>query len=60
MKSAPIPVVEKLLGYSPRGLTRAEAAKRLIHYGPNEIAEQKINPLLKFLSYFWGPIPWMI
>lgn len=53
-------MVEKLLGYSPRGLTRAEAAKRLIHYGPNEIAEQKINPLLKFLSYFWGPIPWMI
>ena len=29
-------------------------------YGPNEIAEHKVNPLLKFLSYFWGPIPWMI
>ncbi len=29
-------------------------------YGPNEIAEHKTNPLLKFLSYFWGPIPWMI
>ena len=23
-------------------------------------AEKKENPLLKFLSYFWGPIPWMI
>ncbi len=41
-------------------LTQAEAATRLAHYGPNEIAEHKINPLLKFLSYFWGPIPWMI
>ena len=33
---------------------------RLAQYGPNEIAEHKTNPLLKFLSYFWGPIPWMI
>ena len=22
--------------------------------------EETTNPLLKFLSYFWGPIPWMI
>jgi len=29
-------------------------------YGPNEIEEKKANPFLKFLSYFWGPIPWMI
>ena len=42
------------------GLTQAEARKRLIHYGPNEIEEKKINPFLKFLTYFWGPIPWMI
>ena len=28
--------------------------------GPNEIAEKKTNEILKFLSYFWGPIPWMI
>ena len=41
-------------------MTQAEAAKRLVQYGPNEIEEQKTNPLLKFLSYFWGPIPWMI
>jgi len=52
--------VEKELGYSPGGLTQAEAAKRLAQYGPNEIAEHKTNPLLKFLRYFWGPIPWMI
>ncbi len=29
-------------------------------YGPNEIEEHKTNALLKFLTYFWGPIPWMI
>ena len=52
--------VEKKLGSSPDGLTQAEAQKRLKQYGPNEIAEKKTNALLKFLSYFWGPIPWMI
>jgi H+-transporting ATPase len=52
--------VEKRLGSSPEGLTEAEAKSRLAQYGPNEIAEKKTNALLKFLSYFWGPIPWMI
>ena len=45
---------------SPDGLTQAEAEKRLTKYGPNEIEEKKTNLILKFLSYFWGPIPWMI
>ena len=48
------------MGSSPDGLTQAEAQKRLTQYGPNEIAEKKTNEILKFLSYFWGPIPWMI
>jgi H+-transporting ATPase len=60
LKSLPLTEVEKELGSSPKGLTQAEAQKRLIQYGPNEIEEQKTNPLLKFLTYFWGPIPWMI
>jgi H+-transporting ATPase len=60
LKSAPLAQVETHLGYSPDGLSTAEAAARLAQYGPNEIAEHKTNPLLKFLSYFWGPIPWMI
>ncbi|MGD8451644.1 MAG: plasma-membrane proton-efflux P-type ATPase [Phycisphaerae bacterium] len=45
---------------SPRGLTSEEARRRLEQVGPNELAEQRENPLLKFLGYFWGPIPWMI
>ena len=48
------------MGSSPDGLSQAEAQKRLTQYGPNEIEEKKTNPILKFLSYFWGPIPWMI
>jgi H+-transporting ATPase len=60
LKSAPLAQVEIHLGYSPDGLSTAEATHRLAQYGPNEIAAHKTNPLLKFLSYFWGPIPWMI
>jgi H+-transporting ATPase len=60
LKSLPMPEVEKKLGSSPDGLTQAEAQKRLTQYGPNEIQEKKTNLFLKFLSYFWGPIPWMI
>src|SRR5271154_4420578 len=60
LKSLPLEEVEKKLQSSPDGLTQAEAQKRLTQYGPNEIAEKKTNELLKFLSYFWGPIPWMI
>jgi H+-transporting ATPase len=42
------------------GLSSAEAEKRLREFGLNEIPEEKINPVIKFLGYFWGPIPWMI
>jgi H+-transporting ATPase len=60
LKTLPLAEVEKKLGSSPDGLTQAEAQKRLTQYGPNELVEKKTNLLLKFLSYFWGPIPWMI
>lgn len=45
---------------SPEGLSRAEVQQRLSQYGYNELAEKRANPFVKFLSYFWGPIPWMI
>ena len=49
------------LGVSPeQGLSDSEAESRIEKYGYNELTEEKANPFLKFLSYFWGPIPWMI
>jgi H+-transporting ATPase len=60
LKTLALAEVEKKLASSPDGLTQAEAQKRLTRYGPNEIEEKKTNELLKFLGYFWGPIPWMI
>jgi H+-transporting ATPase len=60
LKTLPMAEVEKALGSSPEGLTQTEAQKRLKQYGPNEIQDKTTNPFLKFLGYFWGPIPWMI
>lgn len=57
LKTLPLEEVEKKLGSSPQGISQAEAQKRLIQYGPNEIPEKKTNVFLKFLSYFWGPFP---
>ena len=60
LKSISMEELQKKLGSSPDGLSEAEAKKRLTQYGSNEIPEKKDNPFLKFLTYFWGPIPWMI
>ncbi|MDD4913523.1 MAG: plasma-membrane proton-efflux P-type ATPase [Methylococcales bacterium] len=54
---------ESLLKYlecDAGGLSSAEAQARLEFYGPNAIQEKRKSPYLKFLSYFWGPIAWMI
>lgn len=50
----------KKLESSADGISQAEAMRRLSQYGPNKIEEEEAHPFLKFLSYFWGPIPWMI
>ena len=52
--------LKKTLKASSEGLNKEEAQKRLSEYGYNELPEKKESPLLKFLLYFWGPIPWMI
>jgi H+-transporting ATPase len=59
-KSLPMPELQVKLRSSPDGLSQGEAQKRLAQYGPNEIEEKRTSPFLKFLTYFWGPIPWMI
>jgi H+-transporting ATPase len=45
---------------SRSGLSSDEAKRLLAQYGENAIREERVNPLRKFLTYFWGPIPWMI
>ncbi len=43
-----------------KGLSSAEAAKRLQQYGYNEIPEKEESTLHRVLRRFWGPIPGMI
>ncbi len=59
-KESPEEVIKELNTSKDSGLSDSEAKSRLERYGYNEIPEKKVNPVLKFLSYFWGPIPWMI
>ncbi len=42
------------------GLSGSSLQERYNDYGYNELHEKKVHPILKFLGYFWGPIPWMI
>ncbi len=60
LKSLSVQELQAKLGLSPAGLSQVGAQRRLAQYGYNEISEKTINPLLKFLGYFWGPIPWML
>jgi H+-transporting ATPase len=45
---------------SKGGLSETQAKQRLERYGPNALGEKRVNPVLKLLGYFWGPIAWMI
>ncbi len=43
-----------------RGLSQAEAEKRLQTYGKNEVPEKEETLWHRIFRRFWGPIPWMI
>lgn len=45
---------------SSSGLSEEDVTRLRTQYGFNELVEEEINPFLKFLSYFWGPMPIMI
>lgn len=42
------------------GLSASDALERLQKYGENALHEEKQSWLKKLLTFFWGPIPWMI
>jgi H+-transporting ATPase len=49
------------LGTDPKtGLNPVQLQERLSKYGPNALAAEKKSALSALLTYFWGPIPWMI
>jgi H+-transporting ATPase len=49
------------LGTDPKsGLNPGQLQERLGKYGANALPEEKKSTLSALLTYFWGPIPWMI
>ncbi len=58
-KSSIKEILDKLSSNN-NGLSSKDADTRLQEYGLNEITEKKVNPLIKFFKYFWGPMPWLI
>ncbi|KAG7881676.1 hypothetical protein KL905_000838 [Ogataea polymorpha] len=54
-------VPEELLRTDPKvGLTSEEVAKRRKKFGPNQMAEEKENLVLKFCMFFIGPIQFVM
>jgi len=43
-----------------RGLTGAEARRRLEKFGPNAIPDTALHPLRRAAEKFWAPVPWML
>jgi H+-transporting ATPase len=50
----------RLLETSMSGLTESEAEVRIQKFGYNEVVEKKRNPVIDFLSRYWGPMPWLL
>jgi H+-transporting ATPase len=42
------------------GLSPDEAKRRLVQYGPNALEDQTESKWHKLVSYFWGPLPFLI
>jgi len=59
-KNISLQELKNKLGAGPDGLTGPEAQGHLEKYGYNELEEKETSAILKFLSYLWGPIAWMI
>ena len=45
---------------SKKGLSSDEATRRLAQYGPNALEDRTESKWHELLSYFWGPLPFLI
>ncbi|WP_348657888.1 cation-transporting P-type ATPase, partial [uncultured Thalassospira sp.] len=43
-----------------KGLAQDEVKHRVEQFGENRLKDGQTSVLKKLLSFFWGPIPWMI
>ncbi len=50
-----LPATDPRVGLAPEEVTR-----RRVAYGPNALVEERVSVARRLLTFFWGPIPWMI
>ncbi|GAU13729.1 hypothetical protein TSUD_348330 [Trifolium subterraneum] len=60
LERIPLEQVFEQLKTSPRGLSSDDAEARLHIFGPNKLEERKENKILKFLSFMWNPLSWVM
>jgi H+-transporting ATPase len=58
--AAAIEAAFKKYGSSKSGLSSSEATRRLTQYGRNALEDRAESRWHKVLSYFWGPLPFLI
>jgi len=58
--SNPSPQKGKSISFDQKGLSSAEAKRKLEKYGLNEIPDKEESLFSRIFRRFWGPIPWMI
>ncbi|XLR67343.1 hypothetical protein HN51_014385 [Arachis hypogaea] len=60
LERIPLEEVFQQLRTSRTGLSSDDAEARLQIFGPNKLEERKENKILKFLSFMWNPLSWVM
>ncbi|CAN1259099.1 ATPase 7, plasma membrane-type [Linum perenne] len=60
LENIPVEEVFEKLNCSRDGLTLDEVEKRLQLFGHNKLEEKRENKILKFLSFMWNPLSWVM
>ncbi|XP_021294688.1 ATPase 10, plasma membrane-type [Herrania umbratica] len=60
LERLPLEEVFEQLRTSRGGLTSEDAEARLLIFGPNKLEEKPENKFLKFLSFMWNPLSWVM
>ncbi|KAF3451936.1 hypothetical protein FNV43_RR08032 [Rhamnella rubrinervis] len=60
LERLPLDEVFEELRTSRRGLSSDDAEARLVIFGPNKLEEKPENKILKFLSFMWNPLSWVM
>ncbi|XP_062209139.1 ATPase 10, plasma membrane-type-like [Phragmites australis] len=60
LESLPLEDVLEQLNTSRNGLSSADAEERLQLFGANKLEEKRENKIMKFLSFMWNPLSWVM